>query len=406
MKRFLLLLAICLSLLVFAGCTGEKANVPIEYQWASTEGSQINEAKAGEQFYFSVPVDEAMLERGAPIKIKVSGIVNHGTLRFELRSPDGKAVWNSGTIKPGEFSMNMTYGLPAGVTGTYTIGLVYSDNTSASYNLSFYAFKLGLGVLLSGSGMILVSLGFILYAARQHLLGWRYLLLGGLFWLLTVAVKFAFAIPVNPVVFQALGFSYENIFSPANLVAYLYIGALTGIFEAGLAWLILSRVRWGRATWSQALVFGIGFGVIEALLLGLLSLSSGVFATISPDALPAYTLGSLAMNSSLVMGTAPIFERLMVILAHIFSCVLIFYAIARGEARWAWLSILYKTLLDTPAGFAQFWGVSGSPAKLWTIEAVIAVFGLIALLGTVWIARRYPQEAAQVPEPESLPVSA
>jgi hypothetical protein len=49
-------------------------------------------------------------------------------------------------------------------------------------------------------------------------------------------------------------------------------------------------------------------------------------------------------------------ERLFVIFAHIFANVLIFYAIASGEAKWGWLAILYKTLLDAPGGFASFWG--------------------------------------------------
>ena len=91
----------------------------------------------------------------------------------------------------------------------------------------------------------------------------------------------------------------------------------------------------------------------------------------------------------LAMGLAPVVERLSVIFAHIFACVLIFYAIATGEPKWVWLGIVYKTLLDAPAGFATFWGV-GAPAKLWTIEAIIAVFGLIGLWGTIQIGRRYP----------------
>lgn len=61
----------------------------------------------------------------------VSGNVNRGSLRFELRRPDGQTVWNSGQINAGDFSLRTEYHLPAGQTGTYTLGLVYSDNTSA-----------------------------------------------------------------------------------------------------------------------------------------------------------------------------------------------------------------------------------------------------------------------------------
>jgi uncharacterized membrane protein YhfC len=268
--------------------------------------------------------------------------------------------------------------------------LVYSENISATYNLSWHAIKLGPIILLPGIGMIFVSLAFVIYAAYRRLLGWRHLGMGAFFWGVTVAAKFAFAVPVNPVVFRMLDVSRDHLFSPGNLIAYLYIGALTGIFEAGLAYLILRKSRWGKATWEQALVFGIGFGVIEALLLGFASLFSAMIGITSPGTLSIPSLGSMANNSTLIMGLAPVIERLSVIFAHILACVLIFHAIASGERKWAWLAFLYKTLLDTPAGFAVFWG-TGTAGKLWTIEAAIAVFGLIGLWGTIQIARRYPQ---------------
>lgn len=362
----------------------------MNYRWASVDGGRLNSAKAGEEFYFHILVDEGMIKEGVPIKIKVNGEVQSGSLRFELRNPHGQAVWNSGTIGVGDFSINTAYDLSSSETGTYQLGIVFSENISANYNLGWHALKLGPMLLLPGAGMILVSLAFVVYAARRRLLGWRYLGLGALFWVFTVMVKFAFAIPVNPLVYRALGVSYDKIFSPGNMIAYIYIGALTGIFEAGLAYLILRKVRWGKATWEQALVFGIGFGVIEAFLLGIAGLFSALVGITSSDALPIPTLGNMANNATLVMGLAPIAERLFVVFAHIFACVLIFYAIAVGETKWAWLAVLYKTLLDAPAGFASFWGV-GTAEKLWTIEAVVAVFGLIGLWGTFQIARRYPQ---------------
>lgn len=403
MKRSVVCSFVCILFLLLTGCTAQQSGVPVNYRWASVEGSQVQETQAGEQFYFNILVDEGVIADGAPVKIAVSGSVSSGSLRFELRRPDGQAVWDSGTINPGDFSMNTEYVLPAGQTGTYTLGLVFSDNTTATYNLGWHALKLTPMVLLPGIGMILVSLAFIIYTARRKMLGWRYLGLGALFWVLTVTVKFLFAIPVNSSVFQLLGGSYDNLFSLGNLVFYLYVGALTGIFEAGLAWLILRKIRWGKASWSQALVFGIGFGTVEAVLLGFSSLGSALAGLLAPDSLPVSALGSLASASTLAVGLAPVFERLCVIFAHIFACVLIFYAIASGEAKWGWLAILYKTLLDAPAGFASFWG-TGTASKIWTIEAIIAVFGLLGLCGTIWLARRYPQPPAEQPV-SSLPPS-
>lgn len=385
-------------LLIFlAGCAAQHSNVPVSERWASVEGSQLQETRAGEQFFFHIPVDDGLIAEGVPLTLKMSGNVTSGAVRFELRRPDGQAVWNSGTIGAGDFSIRTEYTLPAGQTGLYTLGVIYTEQTTVTYNLSWHILRLGPAILLPGLGMILVGLAFVFYAGWRRFLNWRYLMLGAIFWVLTVAAKFTVSIPLNPLVFQLLGVTSEDLFSPGNLAAYIYIGALTGIFEVGLAWLILRKTRWGRANWAQALTFGMGFGVVEALTLGLVSLSSALVGLLSPAVLPVYTLGTLAGQAMPGMGLAPVVERLFVILAHVFSCVLLFFAVARREARWGWLAILYKTLLDAPAGFAAFWG-TGTAAKIWTIEAVIALFGILGLWGTLQIARRYPPE--RTPEPK------
>lgn len=396
MKRALYIVLLCSLLILLTGCARQESRVPMNYRWASVEGSQLKKLAAGEEFYFNIMIDDGMIELDAPIKVKLSGVVETGTLRFELRDPAGKAVWNSGTIGAGDFSINTEYPLSSARPGTYKLGIVYGEDISATYNLAWHAIQLGPVVLLPGIGMILVSIAFVVYAARRKLLGWRYLGMGALFWVFTVAVKFVFAIPANPVIFRVLGVSSETLLSPGSMAAYLYVGSLTGIFEAGLAWLILSKIRLGQADWGQALIFGIGFGTIEAFLLGLFGFSSALMAVLSPDALPVSTLGNLANNMTLSIGLAPVIERLSVILAHIFAGVLIFHAIRSGEAKWGWYAVLYKTLLDTPAAFAAFWGV-GTAARIWSIEAIIMFFGLVGLWGTIQIGRRYLQDAAQNP---------
>jgi uncharacterized membrane protein YhfC len=395
MKRWLSFFITAVGLILLTSCTVPHSRVPTPERWASVEGGQLNSTRAGEAFYFSIPVDEGMREEGVALKIRTSGEVRSGFLRIELRDPDGQTVWDSGRIGAGEFSIRTAYDLSSAPTGIYQLGIVYGENIAVTYNLAWHTLYLGMGILFPGVGMLAVALVFVVFAARRQWLDWRYLGLGAFFWGFTVLLKFAFAIPSNAVVFRALGVSYEQVFSPANLVAYLYIGALTGVFEAGLAYLVLRKSRWGQATREQALTFGIGFGAFEAFLLGGAGLVTALVAILAPDALPVPTLGALAQNGTLIMGLAPVVERLAVILAHIFAAVLIFYAIARGDVKWAWFAVLYKTLLDAPGGLASFWGVA-TPAKLWTIEAVVALIGLIGLWGTLQIVRRYPQPYAPV----------
>jgi hypothetical protein len=88
-------------------------------------------------------------------------------------------------------------------------------------------------------------------------------------------------------------------------------------------------------------------------------------------------------------GLAPVAERFGTILVHVFCNALLFYGVASGKARWMWVSFVYKSLLDTIAGFAQFWGVETLP-KIWAIEALILIFGFVAWWGILQIKRHYP----------------
>ncbi|MFT3891045.1 MAG: hypothetical protein QM730_05375 [Anaerolineales bacterium] len=143
MKRVLYFVGLLLIASLLTGCTADNSSVPMNYRWANVEGSQLNEVQAGEQFYFNILVDDGMIEAGTPIKIKLSGNVNSGSLRFELRDPQGQVGWNSGTIGLGDFSIQTEYSLPVGGTGTYQLGMVYGENTSATYNLGWHAIQSG-----------------------------------------------------------------------------------------------------------------------------------------------------------------------------------------------------------------------------------------------------------------------
>lgn len=248
-------------------------------------------------------------------------------------------------------------------------------------------------ILLGGTGMILVALGFLAYAFIRRL-GWKYLVFGALMWLGTVAVKFVLAIPINPVLYRALtGGAKEGI---GVLVFDLYVGALTGLTEVLIVWLVLRYSRWGKVEWKRALAFGIGFGAFEALLLGIGSLTGMLVALLAPQSLPTEALRQIKIAENVLLGIAPIVERFFTIWVHILSNVLLFYAVVIKQIRWFWLAFVYKSLIDAWAAWGQLAGMTATVEQVWVLEAVVIVWGVIGWLGTHWVQARYPNVTSEV----------
>lgn len=241
-------------------------------------------------------------------------------------------------------------------------------------------------IIIIGTGMIAVSLAFIVYA-RKRSCTWRYMGLGALVWIITITIKNFMAAQIEPVVYGAL-YVPGKFFVPGNILFYIYVGALTGITEVILTWLLLRYTRLGNVPWSKVFAFGIGFGVFEALYLGFSYLISIIIALTNTQSVTETTLANLDVLSSPLFYLAPIVERIGAIFSHIFCSALLFYGIASRQARWLWISFTFKTLLDAVVGFAFFWG-SQTALKLWTIEGILLLFGYIGWLGTRKLQLQY-----------------
>ena len=250
-------------------------------------------------------------------------------------------------------------------------------------------------VLLGGVGMMVVAAAALLYA-RGRKLSWRYIGWGAIAWVVSVTIKFAVAATANQPLLSALVGSLgvtggEGVFD-------VYVGLLTGVFEVALVYLFLRITRYGYTGWRDALAFGIGFGAVEAFVLGLNSTVTMAAVLAQPQAVGQDVLQGIIAQSGPLWGLATIWERFFTILVHIFCNVLIFYALVSAQSRWFWLSFVYKTALDAMASWAQFWGLS-TLGRVWTIEAAIAVFGLVAWWGTRRVIARYPPQAGELAAP-------
>jgi uncharacterized membrane protein YhfC len=373
--------------LILVGCGSfEETSPPME--GASVTGATLDEADAGTYMLFTVQVEQA----GDPVGVDFRGILTTGSVRVQLLASEGQATWQEEVASLGSFAVNTVVRPPE--SGEYQLGLAWDGPVQASYSLQWKPGEIEVATvssraLLGGSGMIAVAIGFVIYAALRKL-GWGYLGLGALAWVLTVVLKFVWAVPINPFVYNALYDALPEVI--AAPLFYLYVGALTGIFEVAIVWLVMRYTRLGRVSWNRALAFGIGFGAVEALLLGLSSLGTVLTALVVPGVFPLEALEQVSRLNNVLYSLSPIVERFSIVLVHILANVLIFYAVAQRRPKWFWLALIYKTGIDAVAAFAQLWGLE-TLAKIWAIEAVVALWGLVGWLGIRWVQQRYSEVA-------------
>ena len=245
------------------------------------------------------------------------------------------------------------------------------------------------------TGKLMAAVGALAIWGWIRLFGirWRFFLIGGAIWVLGVALKFGWALPLNQPIFKALG---EFLTGHLSFVAsVIYIGLLTGVFEIGVT--IMAAWRWPGLSQNaaQAMAIGIGAGATEALGLGaLLALS---------------TVGNLdaAVFGPQSLSLVPVAERALALLCHTASRALVFFAAATGRWRWAWVGFGLLTAVDAVAGvFLLYKGQAAlSPSFL---QLAIVPFAIVSILVLILLFKRWPKQRSslserQLAEAEQMP---
>jgi uncharacterized membrane protein YhfC len=212
-------------------------------------------------------------------------------------------------------------------------------------------------------------------------LGW-----GALAWVVAIALKFACAIPTISWVRKGL----DDLAGPSlgGPLFWIYAGLLTGVFECGVVWFFVAKTRLRRMDGDHAVAFGMGFGGVEAFLVGAAYFVGVLLTMVFFDRLPPNVRDQAvkALGVSIVGIPLLIIERAAALLIHVVSCVLIIRAVQTKQWRWFWLAFGYKTLVDGLAAWAMdVWRVQDSLGKTAQLEAVFCALALAGLVGLVWV---------------------
>jgi uncharacterized membrane protein YhfC len=248
-------------------------------------------------------------------------------------------------------------------------------------------------LLISPAGMILVGLIALFYWRRKTGVSWIYFGFGALIWVIAIGIKLLMDFTVTTPFYLFL-YSYSTLAALIGLS--LYVGLRTGLLESGLSYLGVKYTDFRTMNLDQALAFGIGFGAIEAIALGVQTLLNLIVLVLDPSLAATLSPAQQAsLDAPTIVAFAAIIERAFVLLIHVFASVLVVFSIVTKMIRYLLFSILFKTLVDGMIPALTTYINTSTVIGIYEVEVPIAVLGIIAFFGTRWVMNRYrtPEEA-------------
>lgn len=257
--------------------------------------------------------------------------------------------------------------------------------------------------IISGIFVILLPI-FLAIAARRRLqVAWKFLFFGA-------AIFLVFQLLTRIPLISIISAMYGGVINASRLFSIAWIVILSfsaGIFEEfgrwiGYRWLFQPKER----TWRSAVMYGLGHGGFEAIVLvGISQLSAAALLLAAPaitGSLPSDQAPALLMQIAAISGSPAwlpflgAFERVASIALHVALSVMVLQVFRRRQPRWIWLAVGLHGLANTViAGFPTIFQMPTGAARIFS-TVMLAVTGLVAL----WIIRRLRDGEAPV-EPQT-----
>lgn len=263
--------------------------------------------------------------------------------------------------------------------------------------------------------MIVFPVGVGWFIARRLQVRWALFAVGmGGFVLSQV-----FHIPFNWLVLQQWALLPTDISVISNLIILsIFLGLSAGVFEEVTRWTIYRFGIQDARTWGKGLMYGAGWGGIEAILLGaigllnftiLLGMQQGHFQGMIPPG-----QGELVMLQIEAMFGLPWYmtllgalERVFAICLHLALSVMVLQCFVRRNGWWLAAAILWHATVNATAVFTirYFAPIIGNNQAGLLTEAVVAVFALLSLAIIFRLRTPEPEPALIEPLPPLPPVS-
>lgn len=237
--------------------------------------------------------------------------------------------------------------------------------------------------ILNSLLMFALPLALAVFLVRRFRLSWRIFLIGAG----TFVGAEIFAIPFGRVLLQPvlieLGLGGADRGWPLVMVGISF-GLVAGVFEEGARYVVLRRWLKDERSWKGAILYGLGHGGMEALLLGGLALYVLLQAIAYRNAdlatlVPPEQLG-IARAQLDVYWSAPWHAALLGALERVFAvgiqislAVIVLQVFTRKNHIWLLVAVAWHTFVDAVAVFGvSTWGI-------YTTELLIGMLALLSL---------------------------
>jgi uncharacterized membrane protein YhfC len=183
------------------------------------------------------------------------------------------------------------------------------------------------------------------------------------------------------------------------------LGLFAGIFEETARYILFKYIMKNSRDWKDSIAIGIGHGGIEAILLGIISITTLVQMIAMKDTTALSAFGLTANQLEIVKtqvaaywaqsAVTPLFgfiERISAMSLHIGLSVLVMYSIVCGQRKWFWFALLYHALVDALAVYLYPKITVGSNVMLGTfgLEVLVAILGIGLLVYAIRLRNSFP----------------
>jgi uncharacterized membrane protein YhfC len=254
--------------------------------------------------------------------------------------------------------------------------------------------------LLNGLGMIVLPIVLAFYVTRKFSLPWKLIFAGGL----TFIVSQIFHIPFlyGLTAMFTSGILPSVPYAWATLFNAVVLGLLAGIFEETARWILFKFILKDARTWEQGVVVGTGYGGTEAIIIGILTLTTVVnmivlrnadIAAMVPPELLEMTKQKVAefWSAPVYMAILGLVERAFTICIQIALTIMVLYSVAFRKPVWFWIALLWHAIVDALAVYLM--PLIGALA----IELVVGICAAISLVILFRLRPRFVQEPKAEP---------